>query len=452
MQEIKRKLPSITSLACLCLIFTLSACGGSSSSDTSSTDSTDTEDSSDTTTDTDTDTTTDADTSDNGLWMVNTNQERSTTIFEDGSNQGVLVNVQSVQTITENGQDYVQVEASGIPNYLLTITQDLLDELSARPNAASDFSGGATSAQVGDSVSFGEDIGYNTRTGGTCDETGGSGFWPPGPDCPQDTEKTGNFPSTPVANTETCDTGLGAIGYFLNGTSIYDWNDGQSYNSQGTWRNTAAKAEVHDLDICSGHAAQGDYHHHNWSSCLAEQIGDDGESHSPVYGYAADGYAVYGPWHSNGTLAKSAWVARDYADPSSSSGCGVANERSCVLVDQYDLSQGTTSAGNAGPDSNETITSQSGNPIVAASGLYFEDYYYDAALTASSESYLDQHNGHEHDSLAYHYHLTQSDDGNGNLTPAFPYTFGPTFKGELDTNTLASCGTSNSMLPPPPPF
>ena len=34
-------------------------------------------------------------------------------------------------------------------------------------------------------------------------------------------------------------------------------------------------------DVCYGHANdKGAYHHHAWSSCLAEHLGDDGTGHS----------------------------------------------------------------------------------------------------------------------------------------------------------------------------
>ena len=101
------------------------------------------------------------------------------------------------------------------------------------------------------------------------------------------------------------------VGYFVNGTSIFNWQDGQSYNSEGIWQNTAMAAEVHDLDICLGHAANGEYHHHSHSSCLGDQLSDSGDDHSPVYGYSADGYPVHGPWFSDAVLVKSSWLTRD---------------------------------------------------------------------------------------------------------------------------------------------
>lgn len=110
---------------------------------------------------------------------------------------------------------------------------------------------------------------------------------------------------------------VGAMqGFWVNGTSIFQWSDGQSVDS--TWHTLAPVDEMYDVDICGGHAASGNYHHHFYSVCLAELVGDTGDSHSPIYGYTADSYPVYGPWEDGGVLAISSWVTRDYDN---ASGC-----------------------------------------------------------------------------------------------------------------------------------
>lgn len=419
-------------------VITLSACSSSDDTPVVTTDPVDPDNGTETT----------AGTVSDSDWIVNDSDQRSLHIFEENSNQGVLVDVESVTTETLDAQDYVRIVASGIPSYQTVVDQTLLDTLAARPFSATDFINGTPDIAVGDIVDYGQNIGYVSSTE-NCNDTGGYGYWAPGPGCPQDIDKSVLITQTPVESAEQCSTGLGAIGVFVNGVSIYDWNDGQSYESQGTWQHTAANAETHDLDICLGHAASSDYHHHNWSSCLAVEIGDAGDGHSPVYGQAADGYPVHGPWHDNDTLVKSSWVARDYDDTASITGCGVAGERSCVMVDSYDASLGTTDADNNGPTTGESITSLSGNPIAAVSGLYFQDWYHVSALTESGDDYLDEHNGHDHDGIGYHYHMTISDNDDGTVTPTFPFTFGPTYKGVLDDNALASCGTTEPTGPPP---
>ena len=364
-------------------------------------------------------------------WRLNTT-ERSTNIQSGG--QGVLVNVQSVMTTVENNQEFTSFTATGIPDYAVTMTQADIDTLNNRPNAATDFRTrtGRTSAQVGDVVEFGEDIGYARAPG--CD----LGYWPPGPECPSNQNVSSKIPTEPEPAVNHCSTGLNSIGVMLNGTAIFNWDDGSSYNNQNIWNNLAPKFEIHDVDLCLGHAQQqGNYHHHMFSSCLQEMMGDDGTGHSPIYGFAADGYPIYGPYHAANELAKPAWVMRDYNDANSPSGCGVAGARNCQLVDQYDLSKGTTAVAS-GPTTSETVTSMSGNPIDASEGIYFEDYYYDAALTAQGGAYLDEHNGHSHDNLGYHYHITVEDD-NGTLNAVFPYQAGPTFYGVVPDGGIANC-------------
>ena len=99
------------------------------------------------------------------------------------------------------------------------------------------------------------------------------------------------------------------------------------------------------------------------------------------------------------------------------------------MVDPYDPALGTRPAEATGPATGEEVVSLSGNVFVATSGYYFEDHYWDATCTASGGGALDAHNGHEHDGLSYHYHLTDS----------FPYTFGPRFAGALPEGSFARC-------------
>jgi len=49
--------------------------------------------------------------------------------------------------------------------------------------------------------------------------------------------------------------------------------------------------------------------------------------------------------------------------------------------------------------------------------------------------------------LGYHYHLTIV--SNTDITPAFPFTFGPRFKGQLQDNAIASCSIGAGGGPPP---
>jgi hypothetical protein len=160
-------------------------------------------------------------------------------------------------------------------------------------------------------------------------------------------------------------------------------------------------------------------------------VQDPGTAHSPIYGYVVDGYPIYGPWYANGVLAQSCWKKRDYA-AGSPTGCGVAGARTCLLADQYDTTKGTIPAPDAGPNTGGTVPSPaSGNVISTNSGLFLQDYYWDQTCTAQGGPALDQYNGHSHDNLGYHYHITRTVDASGNFTEAFPYLVGPTLYGAV---------------------
>jgi hypothetical protein len=307
--------------------------------------------------------------------------------------------------------------------------------LNARPNASTDFANGVTTAQVNMTYDFGEDLGYNSNT--DCANGAGYGWWPPGPVCPSNQYKEIYFPFTPepASGSAICETGLGALGIFVNGVSVYNWSDGASYNSESVWMNVAAKYEVYDLGPCAGHAANGDYHHHDLSECLSDQLNDDGSAHSEVFGAAFDGYLIYGPYVDSNTVAQSCWVARNYNDADDATGCDGTGERSCQMVDVLDPSLGTISV-DAGPTTSAVVTSMSGNNFVAITGFYKEDYYYDSDCTDQGIEYLDQHNGHDHDDYGYHYHITYS----------YPYFTGPTLYGTIDaTLSDMSCDGVETM-------
>ena len=105
------------------------------------------------------------------------------------------------------------------------------------------------------------------------------------------------------------------------------------------------------------------------------------------------------------------------------------------MIDQYDPGLGTTTTNSEGPTTADIVTSMSGNDFIASSGFYFEDYYYNPQCPDQGEAYLDEHNGHDHDGLGYHYHITLS----------FPYFMGPKLYGEVDTSvSTASCNGVNS--------
>ena len=377
-------------------------------------------------------------------WIIN---NTTTSTFMNG----IVEDVQSAETVTVDNVEYTYVEATGIPKYDVTITQDMIDNLNSRPRVSTDFIAGATTAVAGDLVEFGANIGYDSSTE-NCPDTGGDGYWPPGPGCPTQQTVTAYIVNEPteLAEDEACETGLGTIGLMVNGAAIFNWGDGMSYGTN-EWYNLAPIAEQYDVGICGGHAANGEYHHHFYSSCLAALLEDDGDGHSPVYGFAADGYPLYGPYESDAQLALSGWQKRDYGAATTEGGCGTVGERTCVLIDQYDISQGVVDASTDGPTIGQNVSTLSGNSIAATDGYYLEDYYYAQALVTGAV--LDEHNGHDtNDGKGYHYHLTLTEEADV-LTPSFPFMMGPRFKGEIPANSFGSCDTGGNQGGPggPPP-
>lgn len=111
-----------------------------------------------------------------------------------------------------------------------------------------------------------------------------------------------------------------------------------------------------------------------------------------------------------------------------------------MLVDQYNYTLGTTTASSAGPSLTGTTTTQSGNTIAATSGIFYQDMFYNWTCTEQGDKYLDEHNGHDHDGIGYHYHLTIDESG----TATFPYTAGPQYYG-----CFPGGGTTNNCISTP---
>ncbi|MFZ6845459.1 YHYH protein [Undibacterium sp. RuTC16W] len=103
------------------------------------------------------------------------------------------------------------------------------------------------------------------------------------------------LPANPtVAASPTC-TGLGAIGVLLDGARLYNADDGANRD--------AVAWEVQDA--CQGHPERtGQYHHHSISSCLSQK--DQVGQHSPLVGYIADGFGIYGNQGENGKAISNA--------------------------------------------------------------------------------------------------------------------------------------------------
>ncbi len=100
---------------------------------------------------------------------------------------------------------------------------------------------------------------------------------------------TFRIPLEPTMNGEITRLPMGPIGFALNGVVFFNPFEMGGMNA------VEGYSEVW-LDSCCGHPQQtGVYHYHKYPSCVKSPFSDDGKQHSPVIGFAFDGFPVYGP-------------------------------------------------------------------------------------------------------------------------------------------------------------
>ena len=88
---------------------------------------------------------------------------------------------------------------------------------------------------------------------------------------------------------------MGPIGVAINGVVFYNPFDANSEDATDL------------MDRCCGHPnPQGQYHYHKYPICVNSPWADEGLEHSPLIGFAFDGYPVYGPYVSKDLMAKDA--------------------------------------------------------------------------------------------------------------------------------------------------
>jgi hypothetical protein len=266
------------------------------------------------------------------------------------------------------------------------------------------------------------------------------------------------IPRNPVENTGTLtSTPFGAIGMFINGVPMYDYKDGASYslsaqqddmmNGDGVWNRNAIMAENDGFDCAKGHPSPifsgggpgqgtlegGSYHHHQNPTAFdmdLVQVSDvcelyladglftlDAAVHSPLIGFAFDGFPVYG--------------AYGYANADGTGGIKLieASYQKRSITTRTTYADGSTVT--AGPDISATY------PL----GWYREDYEFIA-----SSGDLDEHNGRfcvtpEYPNGTYAYYATV--DANWNST--YPYAVGPQYYGTVsggETNAVSETVTT----------
>lgn len=247
----------------------------------------------------------------------------------------------------------------------------------------------------------------------------------------EDQDAIFKFPLNPTQNSGTpTATTMGNIGVFINGVALFDYRDGVAWNPATNslcggpgnppcpggpgatmdWNRDAILAEMSGFDCSKGHPAMGNYHHHqnpsafdldlNVVSTICNLYDADGlyaidsTQHSPLIGFAYDGFPIYG--------------AYGYVNTDGTGGI-------VRIKSSYQLKT-TRGTGN--------VPSETSWPL----GTFREDYEY---VNHSSQSdYLDEHNGRfcvtpEYPNGIYCYFTTVDSNWNS----AYPYAVGPTFYG-----------------------
>jgi hypothetical protein len=197
-------------------------------------------------------------------------------------------------------------------------------------------------------------------------------------------------------------TPIGPIGFLTNGVPFYNMSDARSFNNQNIWHQNALFFEGDTFDSCWGHPQQqGAYHHHVNPRCLYE---DKPSEHSPLLGFALDGFPIYGP--------------RGCANADGTGGVKLlqSSYRLRQITLRQTLPDGTPLSSNQfGPDVSTRF------PL----GAYMEDFEFLKNLGD-----LDQYNGRfavtpEYPNGTYAYFITIDEKG----TPVYPYLIGPQYFG-----------------------
>ncbi|MEX1190081.1 MAG: YHYH protein [Bacteroidia bacterium] len=280
------------------------------------------------------------------------------------------------------------------------------------------------------------------------------------PSIASDQDAIYKIPLNPVPNTGTLNSTVGGnIGVFVNGVSLFDFRDGVGWNSttnslcggpgnppcpggpmaSTAWSRDAILAEKPGFDCSKAHPAMGNYHHHqnpsafnldlNVVSTICNLYDADGlyaidsMQHSPLIGFAYDGFPIYGA----------------YGFKNSDGTGGVVRLKSGYQL--RDISSRITSP---------TGESVSAGPVISSTyplGYFREDYEF--ITHAGEEDYLDLHNGRlcvtpEYPEGIYCYFATVDENWNS----AYPYVVGPTFYGNYANRKVTTVSEATTVFEP----
>jgi hypothetical protein len=294
--------------------------------------------------------------------------------------------------------------------------------------------------------------------------------------------RTSTLAAPPAAASKTNTPG-GAAGIYVNGVAIFNAYDGQAWsgtaivnsapssmhsNATYYWHRNAPVAEAFNFDDAGGHhPPNGTYHNHQNPIGLRYQLGDrvnynsttkaysEGTTtpiaHSPIVGWAADGYPIYGPYGYGTATNSSSAVRRMVA--------GYVKRDGSNGTDNVSVATGTLPAWYAryrlnkfgGTYSTTTTQLRSSNTTTYPIGTFAQDWAYlgDLGGTQGTTFDLDEYNARycvtpEFPSGTWAYFITLDSAG----AATYPYVLGFEFVGAAAAATITTLpgGTTSHYI------
>ncbi|MCH2225851.1 MAG: YHYH protein [Crocinitomicaceae bacterium] len=256
------------------------------------------------------------------------------------------------------------------------------------------------------------------------------GPWLMNPNTPSAIESIYRFPRNPImaGTVHQNQPPVGALGCAINGVKLYGTGDAKSYNptsgqndagGDGLWNSDAWVTEGATMDATGGGHPDGNGNYHYHASPIA-LYSNPSTTHSPIIGWAFDGFPIYGPF--------------GYVD-SLSSTTGVQRMESSYQL--RNISDRTTLPGG--------IASVPVGPVINSTfplGTYWEDYEY-----VAGSGTLDEYNGRwcvtpEYPAGIFAYFITM-DVAN---EPQYPYLIGPKYYGVVNPSDIGGAA-GNITIP-----